>query len=57
MATDAGKAYVAECSPPPPKLTAGQRRYREWLNVSDVTGETFIEFCRRKARGKVAGRA
>jgi hypothetical protein len=49
IVTDAGKAYVAEHSPPPPKLTAGQRRYREWLKVSDATGETFIEFCRRKA--------
>lgn len=45
--TDAGKQYVAEASPAPPKLTPGQRRYREWLNVSDATGETFIEFCRR----------
>jgi hypothetical protein len=29
--TDAGKKFVAEHSPPPPKLTRGQRRYREWL--------------------------
>jgi len=48
--TDAGKAYVAEHSPPPPKLTASQRRYREWLDISDATGETFIDFCRRKSR-------
>lgn len=47
--TDAGRAYVAEHSPAPPKLTRGQQRYREWLNVSDVTGESFIEFCRRKS--------
>jgi hypothetical protein len=45
--TDAGRAYVAENSPPPPKLTRAQQRYRHWLNVSDATGETFIEFCRR----------
>lgn len=33
--TDAGKAYVAEHSPPEPKLTRGQERYRRWLQVSD----------------------
>lgn len=46
--TDAGKRYVADHSPPPPKLTRGQKRYREWLDVSDVTGESFMEFCRRR---------
>lgn len=45
--TDEGKQYVAEHSPPAPPLTAGQKRYRRWLEVSDATGETFIEFCRR----------
>lgn len=50
--TEEGKRYVATNSPPAPKLTRGQQRYREWLNVSDATGETFIEFCRRKARGQ-----
>lgn len=45
--TEAGKAYVSEHSPPAPKLTASQQRYREWLKVFDVTGESFIEFCRR----------
>ena len=54
--TEAGAAYVAEHSPPPPKLTAGQRRYREWLDVSDATGETFIEFCRRKAASAIKAR-
>jgi hypothetical protein len=47
--TEAGKAYVAEHSPPAPKLTASQRRYREWLKVSDATNESFIEFCRRQS--------
>jgi hypothetical protein len=47
--TDAGRRYVAENSPPPPKLTRGQARYRDWLSVSDITGETFIEFCKRRA--------
>lgn len=50
LVTPAGRAYVAEYSPPPPKLTRGQRRYREWLDVSDATGETFMEFCRRRDR-------
>jgi hypothetical protein len=30
--TDAGKAYVLERSPAPPKLSAAQKRYREWLD-------------------------
>jgi hypothetical protein len=50
--TDAGKLYVAENSPPPPKLTRSQQRYRDWLRVSDATGESFIEFCRRKTGGR-----
>lgn len=48
--TDAGKLYVAENSPPPPKLTRSQKRYRAWLNVSDATGETFAQFIRRKGQ-------
>lgn len=31
--TDAGKLYVQENSPPPPKLTAGQKRYRRYLDA------------------------
>lgn len=46
--TDAGRAFVAEHSPVPPKLSAGARRYREFLDVSDMTGETFIQFLKRK---------
>lgn len=34
VVTDAGKAYIAANSPPEPKLTRGQRRYREWLGSS-----------------------
>ena len=30
------------------KLTRGQRRYREWLDVSDATGETFGDFLKRR---------
>lgn len=45
--TEAGRAYVADHSLAPPKLTRGQRRYRAWLSVSDVTGESFFEFLHR----------
>jgi len=31
--TDAGRAYVAQHSPTPPKLTAGQKRYQQWLDA------------------------
>lgn len=41
--TDAGKAYIAEHSPKPPKLTPGQKRYRRWLQVSDCRPDlTFV---------------
>ncbi len=46
--TELGRAYVADHSPPPPKLTRAQMRYRAWLNISDVTGETFLEFLKRR---------
>lgn len=36
LVTKAGKSAVREYSPKPPKLTAAQQRYREWLKVSDV---------------------
>lgn len=48
--TPAGKAYVAEHSPPAPKVSAGRQRYLDWLSMSDVTGERFIDFLRRCAR-------
>lgn len=48
--TDAGRAFVAENSPPPPRLTPGQQRYRAWLEIADVTGETFIAYCCRQRR-------
>lgn len=31
--TAAGKAYIAQHSPPEPKLSRGKRRYREYLNA------------------------
>lgn len=33
--TDAGKAYIAEHSPKPPKVSRGKERYLRWLEVSD----------------------
>lgn len=47
-ATDAGKAAaLAEHAATLPRLTRGQRRYRDWLRVSDATGESFTEWLRR----------
>lgn len=40
--TEAGKEAVRRESPKPPKLTRGQRRYREFLSAD--TGETFLEW-------------
>ncbi len=34
-------------SPKPPKLTRSQKRYREWLRVSDLTG--FGEWLKRRS--------
>jgi hypothetical protein len=31
--TDAGREWIAENSPPPPKLTRSQRRYEEFLDA------------------------
>ena len=44
--TEAGKAVAVAHSP---KLTRGQRRYREWLDVSDVTGLSFGDWLKAKA--------
>ena len=43
--TERGKDVAVEHTP---KLTRGQLRYREWLDVSDVTGETFGDFLKRR---------
>lgn len=48
--TDAGKAYIAEHSPKPPKLTRGQVRYRRYLEVADVCDLTFGEWLKGEAR-------
>lgn len=49
LVEDAGRQYVAANSPPPPKLTASQQRYRDWLDVSDVCDLSFIDYCRLKS--------
>jgi hypothetical protein len=51
VVTDAGKAYVLANSPPPPKVSRGQRRYLRWLEVADVVGGSFGEWLKREARG------
>lgn len=43
--TDAGRAYVREHSPEPPKLTSGQRRYQRWLDGA-ADWMTFGEWLR-----------
>jgi hypothetical protein len=42
--TDAGKAYIAEHSPPEPKVTRGQQRYRRYLQIADMCDITFGEW-------------
>lgn len=45
--TDAGKAYIDANSPPAPRLTRGQRRYRAWLASAEADcGVTFGEWLR-----------
>lgn len=54
--TEAGKAYVAANSLPEPKLTRGQRRYREWLGSAAADcGVTFGAWLRDQG-GRTARR-
>lgn len=46
--TEAGKRFVAENSPPPPKTTRPQRRYRAFLNSE--TSLSFIDWMRTWGR-------
>ncbi len=46
--TDAGLEAVRRESPPAPKLTRPQRRYRAWKKVADLM--PFDEFLRRGLR-------
>jgi hypothetical protein len=45
--TDAGKEAVLRESPDPPKLTRGQKRYREWLRAD--CGMKFGEWLRERS--------
>lgn len=48
--TDAGKAYITEYSPPRPRRTRGQERYRKYLDSAAADcGMTFGEWLRREA--------
>jgi hypothetical protein len=48
--TDAGKAYIAAHSPPKPRLSRGQERYRRYLgSASADSGATFGEWLKMKA--------
>jgi len=56
--TDAGREWMAANSPPPPKLTRSQKRYRSWHDsgASDC-GWSFIDWCKeydQRNRGAVA---
>lgn len=46
--TDAGREAVRNESPPAPKLTRSQKRYREYLDAD--SGLTFIEWIRERAK-------
>jgi len=48
--TDAGRAYITEHSPKPPKLTRAQKRYLAWLSAD--CGLTFAEFNGWRSRGE-----
>ena len=50
VVTGKGKAYIAEHSPAPPKLTRGQERYRRWLSISDVRDISFGDWLKASAR-------
>lgn len=44
--TRAGRRWMAENSPAPPKLTRSQQRYRDWL-AADWSSLTFGEWIKR----------
>lgn len=50
VVTEAGRAYVRERSPRPPRVSRTRQRYLDWLHVSDATGETFGEYVKRKSK-------
>lgn len=48
VVTEEGKQWMVENSPPPPKLTRGQRRYQAYLDYDG--GESFGEWLRSGRR-------
>lgn len=47
--TDAGREYVLEHSPAPPRMSASKKRYLTWLRVADVYPDlTFGEWLKAK---------
>lgn len=44
--TAAGKAFIAEHSPAPPKVSRGKARYLRWLEVSDAYDVSFGDWLR-----------
>ena len=51
--TDQGQSAVTQLSPPPPKLSRSQIRYRDWLRVGDVCGMRFGEWLKAGGRRAV----
>jgi len=51
--TDAGKAYIAEHSPKPPKVSRGKARYLKWLEVSECYPDmTFGDWLKAEERAR-----
>lgn len=48
--TDKGKAYIAEHSPKPPKVSRGKARYLRWLEVSDAYDISFGDWLKAGAK-------
>jgi hypothetical protein len=49
VVTSKGKEHIVANSPPEPKISAGKRRYLEWLRESDYSGEKFGDWLKRKS--------
>lgn len=46
--TEAGRAFVAQHSPPPPRMTRGQERYQRFLNAD--SGLSFGEWLKTQSK-------
>ena len=49
VVTDAGKAYIAEHSPPSPKVSRGKARYLRWLGGAGDVGISFGDWLKMGA--------